>query len=96
MTLNQTYQGILSSMVKDGRGFTSTSGTKYTNYKVMFENHPTSYQMAIENTRSIEVGDEISFELKLDKKSKLRLYNVKLVRYDIKYPLRKEPSDLIM
>jgi hypothetical protein len=95
MKTNERYQGTILSIEKNGKSFTSSNGKRYTNYTVKFENSITSYQMAIPSTRIIDIGDEIRFTLKVDKKSKLRLYDVELVSYDIKYPLRPQPSDLV-
>lgn len=92
MLVNKSYQGIITSMEKEGRGFTSSTGVKYSNYKVRLEGCVGTYQMAIACDRTIGVGDEIRFTLKIDKKKKLRLNDVQLVRYDIKFPLRPEPT----
>jgi hypothetical protein len=96
MLVNNRYRNIITSIEKSGRGFTSSTGTKYVNYSVTLEGNVSKFQMAIPNTLSLEVGDEIKFTLKVDKKKMLRLYDVEIVSYDIKYPLRKQPSDLII
>jgi hypothetical protein len=96
MKTNERYQARIFSIEKEGRSFTSNSGTKYTNYKVKLENVPSYYRMAIPSTRIIDIGDEIKFTLKVDKKGMLRLYDVELISYDIKFPLRTQPSDLII
>jgi len=92
MLVNRTYNGILTSIEKEGRGFTSISGTKYTNYCVKLEGNVSSFQMAVPSSLTLDVGDNIRFTLKLDKKKKLRLFDVEIISYDLKYPLRVEPS----
>ena len=94
MVLNKKYTGTVSSIEKSGRGFTSTNGTKYVNYKVIFEEYPTSFQMAVRKDIAIEAGDKLSFVLKLDKKNKIRVYDVKILKYEIKFPLRDQPTYL--
>ena len=92
MLVNRQYTGIISSIEKDGRGFTSNSGTKYTNYCVKLEGNVSSFQMAVPSTLALDAGDEIRFTLKLDKKKKLRLYDVEITKYEIKFPLRVQPT----
>jgi hypothetical protein len=96
MKTNERYQGTIYSIEKNGKSFTSTNGIRYTNYKVRLHSSTTYYQMAIPSTRIIDIGDEIRFTLKVDKRNKLRLYDVELVSYDIKYPLKPQPSDLFI
>jgi len=92
MLLNKKYTGTILSIEKSGRGFTSSSGTKYINYTVRFEEYPLSYPMAVRNDIALEAGDEITFVLKLDKKKKIRVYDVQLNKYEINFPLRKQPT----
>jgi hypothetical protein len=91
LLLNKKYTGILSSIEKDGRGFTSGSGTKYINYKVSFEGIITTYPLALRDNMILAPGDRITFILKLDKKRKIRAYYQETLSYDIKFPLRTEP-----
>jgi len=92
MLVNRSYNGTITSITKEGRGFTSTTGTKYINYSVKLEGNVSSFQMAVPQTLVLDTGDNIRFTLKLDKKKKLRLFDVEIISYDLKYPLRKEPS----
>lgn len=94
MKLNVRYTGTVLSIEKSGRGFTSSSGTKYINYTVRFEEYPMSYQMALRNDLCVNAGDTIKFTLKLDKKKKIRAYDIDIIKYDIKFPLRKQPTYL--
>ena len=96
MLVNKRYTNTITSIEKEGRGFTSTSGTKYINYAVQLEGNVSKFQMAIPSTLVLDAGDEIKFTLKVDKKKKLRLYDVEIASYDLKFPLRKQPSDLII
>jgi hypothetical protein len=96
MLVNKRYIGIISSIEKSGRGFTSTSGTKYLNYAVTLEGNVSKFQLSLPITMILEAGDEIKFTLKVDKKKMLRLTDVEIVSYDLKYPLKTQPSDLII
>ena len=96
MLVNKRYAGTLTSIEKNGRGFTSTTGTKYLNYAVTLEGNVSKFQLSLPNSMILEPGDEIKFTLKVDKKKMLRLSDIEIVSYDIKYPLRNEPSSLII
>jgi hypothetical protein len=96
MLVNKRYSGKLTSIEKNGRGFTSTSGTKYLNYLVTLQGNVSKFQLSLPNSMILEPGDEIKFTLKVDKKNMLRLSDVEIVAYDLKYPIRNEPSSLII
>jgi len=91
LLLNKKYTGILTSIEKDGRGFTSGSGIKYINYKVTFEGISSSYPLAIKSDMILAPGDTINFILKIDKKKKIRAYYQETLSYNLKFPLRTEP-----
>lgn len=96
MLVNKRYVGIISSIEKSGRGFTSSTGTKYLNYAVTLEGNVSKFQLSLPSAMILEAGDEIKFTLKIDKNKKLRLNDIEIVSYDLKYPLRTQPSDLII
>lgn len=91
MLVNRRYIGIITSITKEGRGFTSSTGTKYINYVVQLEENVSKFQCALPAHIKLASGDKINFTLKVDKKSKLRLYDVEIASYDLKFPLRTEP-----
>lgn len=91
MLVNRRYTGIITSIEKEGRGFTSSTGTKYINYVVQLEGNVSKFQCALPAHLTLASGDKINFTLKVDKKRKLRLYDVEIASYSIQYPLRTEP-----
>ena len=84
MKVNETYTRVLTNFNKEGKGFTSTSGEKFTTYRVNLAGEISSYLMSIPAGKTIEQFDEIEFKLTLGKSGKIRLSNVKFKK-DVKF-----------
>ena len=84
MQVNKTYKRVLTNWNKDGNNFTSTSGEKFTTYRVNLAGEVSSYLMSIPAGKTIEQFDEIEFKLTVGKGGKIRLSNVKFTK-DIQF-----------
>ena len=84
MKVNETYTRVLTNFNKEGNNFTSTSGEKFTTYRVTLAGEVSSYLMSIPAGKTIEQFDEIEFKLTLGKGGKIRLSNVKFTK-DVKF-----------
>ncbi len=84
MILNKLYTRVLTNFNKEGKGFTSTSGQKFTTYRVNLAGEVSSYLMSIPTKKELLQFDEITFKLKKDKNGMLRLSDVKFKK-DIQF-----------
>lgn len=91
MELNVRYTNIIDTIVKDGRGFTTDDGTKYTKYRIKFQNYSLSFPAYLRKDLTLESGDKISFKVILNGKKKFQLSQIEIINYDIKHPLRVQP-----
>jgi len=76
MKLGQQYTGTIKSFEKEGRGFTSDTGTKYSTYRIWLEEFPVSYLASIRSSVELIEGTTINFIFSLDKRKKFRLKNI--------------------
>ena len=92
MKLYERYTSIVDTIQLDGRGFTAEDGTKYKKYKIKFQDYSLSFPAYVRKDLVLESGDKISFTIILNSKKKFQLSKIEIINYDIKHPLRVQPS----
>lgn len=84
MKVSEEYTRVLTNFNKVGNNFTSTSGEKFTTYRVNLAGEVSTYLMSVPKSKELLQFDEIKFQLKKDKNGMLRLKDVHFTK-DIKY-----------
>ena len=87
MKLGQQYTGTIKKFEKEGKGFTSDTGTKYSTYRIWLEESPVSYMASIKSSIELIEGTTINFIFSLDKNKKFRLRNIEFEKPSTQFML---------